>query len=178
MIGEDQIIKELSHYISRHPDEQMGLLPVYDAAVDHSRRRTCTHDQRCPIVVTGAVVVDEQARILCLRNGGRYALAEAEPEDEDDTLSGAALRLLDEQIGIRNVWTHGSADSAFLVDVTEAGHHHFGPRLRVGIRYLFRAHSNAVSSSVIEAGGAAWMSLPEIGVEAVRRRVESFLIGL
>ncbi|MEU3265154.1 NUDIX hydrolase [Streptomyces bacillaris] len=178
MIGEDQVVRELSHYIAAHPQEQMALLPVYDAAMDHSRRRSCTHNQRCPLVVTGAVVVDEQGRALCLRHGGRYALAEAEPEAEDDTLSGAALRLLDEQIGIRDVWTHTGAETAFLVDVTRPGQHPYGPRLRVGIRYLFRAHSNAVSSAVIEAGAAAWVPLSEIGIEAVRLRVESCLVGI
>jgi hypothetical protein len=176
-VKEDQIIRELSHYIYEHPDERMALMPVYDAAVDHSRRRGCTHDERCPLIVTGAVVVNEEGSVLCLRNGPRFALAEAEPEDEDDTLSGAALRLLAEQVGIRDVWTQPGAEGAFLVDVTRPGHHHYGPRLRVGIRYLFRAHSGAVFPSAIEMGAAAWMPLSEIGIEAVQERVESLLVG-
>ncbi|MCC2278856.1 NUDIX hydrolase [Streptomyces sp. ET3-23] len=177
-VREDQIVRELSHYIAKYPEEQMALMPVYDAAVDHSRRRACTHDQRCPVVVTGAVVVNEEGRLLCLRNGNGYALAEAQPEEEDDTLSGAALRLLTEQIGIRDVWTQPGSEGAFLVDVTRPGQHSYGPRLRVGIRYLFRAHSGAVFPSMIDMGAASWMPLAEIGIEAVRRRVESHLIGI
>jgi hypothetical protein len=177
-VREDQIIRELSHYIHEHPDEQMALMPVYDAAVDHSRRRACTHDQRCPLVMTGAVVVDEQARVLCLRHEGGYALAEAEPEEQDATLSEAALRLLAEQVGIRDVWTQpGADDGPFLVDVTRPGHHRYGRRLRVGVRYLFRAHSGAVFPSMIETGAAAWRSLADINMPTLRSRVEHHLIG-
>ncbi|WP_227025900.1 NUDIX hydrolase [Streptomyces fodineus] len=120
-VREDQIIRELSHYIHDHPAEQMALMPVYDAAVDHSRRRACTHDRRCPLVMAGAVVVDERNRVLCLRHEAGYALAEAEPEAEDDSLSEAALRLLAEQVGIRDVWTQPGAESPFLVDVPGQG---------------------------------------------------------
>ncbi|WP_282703787.1 NUDIX hydrolase [Streptomyces sp. CC219B] len=176
-VTEDQIIRELSHYIHEHRDEQMALMPVYDAAVDHSRRRACTHEQRCPLVTTGAVVVDEQARVLCLRHKDGYALAEAEPEEQDATLSEAALRLLAEQVGIRDVWTQPGAWGPFLVDVTRPGEHRYGRRLRVGIRYLFRAHSGAVFPSMIETGVAAWRPLADINMPTLRNRVEQHLSG-
>ncbi|MFD7057663.1 hypothetical protein ACFWBS_59330 [Streptomyces mirabilis] len=73
-IREDQIVRELSHYIYEHPDEQMALMPVYDAARDHAQRGTCTHSRRCPLVTTGAVVVDERKRVLSLRHEGAFAL--------------------------------------------------------------------------------------------------------
>ncbi|MFE9881901.1 NUDIX domain-containing protein [Streptomyces sp. NPDC005784] len=174
----DQIVRELSHYIYEHPADRMALMPVYDAARDHSKRRVCTHDRRCPLVVTGAVVVDEHNRVLCLRHGGSYALAEAEPEDTDDSLSEAARRLLAEEVGIRDVWTQPGAEGPFLVDVTLPGQHRYGPRLRVGVRYLFRAHSGAVLPSMIETGAAAWVPLTEIGVPSVRNRVEQHLSGI
>ncbi|MCF1593262.1 hypothetical protein [Streptomyces muensis] len=85
-VRDDQIVRELSHYLHEHPADTMALLPVYDAARDHSQRRACTHGRRCPVVVTGAVVLDERHRVLCLRHEGGYALAEAEPEDADDSL--------------------------------------------------------------------------------------------
>ncbi|WP_062642548.1 NUDIX hydrolase [Streptomyces maremycinicus] len=176
-VRDDQIVRELSHYIYEHPDDRMALMPVYDAARDHSQRRACTHDQRCPLVTTGAVVVDEHNRVLCLRHDRGYALAEAEPEEVDDSLSEAALRLLAEEIGIRDVWTQPGAEGPFLVDVTRPGQHQYGPRLRVGIRYLFRAHSGAVFPSMIETGAAAWVPLPNIGIPSVRSRVEHHLIG-
>lgn len=176
-VGDDQIIRELSHYIHEHPTEQMALMPLYDAALEHSRRRSCTHDRRCPLVMTGAVVVDERNRVLCLRHEGGHALAEVEPKAEDESLSEAALRLLAEEVGIRDVWTQPGSESPFLVDVTRPGQHRYGPRLRVGIRYLFRAHSAAVFPSMIETGAAAWMPLAEIGVPAIRSRVERHLIG-
>jgi hypothetical protein len=128
-------------------------------------------------VVTGAVVLDERNRVLCLRHEGGYALAEAEPEDADDSLSGAALRLLAEEVGIRDVWTQSGAEGPFLIDVTRPGQHRYGPRLRVGIRYLFRAHSGAVFPSMIETGAAAWVPLTEIGIPSVRSCLEHHLIG-
>lgn len=176
-VRDDQIVRELSHYLHEHPADRMALLPVYDAARDHSQRRACTHDRRCPVVVTGAVVVDERNRVLSLRHEGGYALAEAEPEDADDSLSEAALRLLAEEAGIRDVWTQPGADGPFLVDVTMPGQHRYGPRLRVGIRYLFRAHSGAVPPSMLDTGAAAWVPLTEIGIPSVRSHVEHHLIG-
>nr|WP_202487810.1 NUDIX hydrolase [Streptomyces sp. SID8354] len=167
----------MSHYIHEHPAEQMALMPVYDAALDHSRRRACTHDQRCPVVMTGAVVVDERHHVLCLRHEGGYALAEAEPQAQDGSLRGAALRLLAEEVGPLDVWTQPGAEGPFLVDVTVPGRHRYGPRLRVGIRYLFRAHSGAVFPSMIDMGAAAWVPLAEIGIPSVRSRVERHLIG-
>ncbi|MFF1447476.1 NUDIX hydrolase [Streptomyces sp. NPDC058274] len=176
-IREDQIVRELSHYIYEHPDEQMALMPVYDAARDYAQRGTCTHDRRCPLVTAGAVVVDERNRVLSLRHEGAFALAEAEPEAQDDSLSEAALRLLTEAVGIREVWTEPDSDGPFLIDVTTAGHHRYGPRLRIGFRYLFRAHSVAIAPMVIEAGPAAWMPLEEIGIPSVRNRLHRHLIG-
>ncbi|MDK1342028.1 NUDIX hydrolase [Streptomyces sp. 378] len=176
-VRDDQIIKELAHYIHEHPSEQMALMPVYDAARDHAQRRSCTHGRRCPLVVTGAVVVDESNRVLCLRHEEGYALAEARPEEQDSSLSEAALRLLAEEVGVRDVWAQPGLDGPFLVDVTRPGHHRYGPRLRVGIRYLFRAHSGAVCPSVIEAGAAAWVPLGDIGIPSVRDRLQHHLTG-
>lgn len=176
-VREDQIVRGLSHYLHAHPAEKMALMPVYDAALDHSRHRACTHDQRCPLVMIGAVVVDERHRVLCLRHEGGYALAEAEPEVADKSLVEAALRLLAEEVGLRDVQTQAGAEVPFLIDVTRPGQHRYGPRLRVGIRYLFLAHSGAVFPSMIETGAAAWVPLVEIGIPSVRSRVERHLIG-
>ncbi|MGW1752225.1 hypothetical protein ACWCRD_42820 [Streptomyces sp. NPDC002092] len=46
-------------------------------------------------MVTGAVVVDERNRVLCLRHEEGYALAEAEPEEADDSLSITFAPLID-----------------------------------------------------------------------------------
>jgi hypothetical protein len=93
-VREDQMVRELSHYIYEHPAEQMALIPIYAAARDHAQRGTCVRSRRRPIVTTGAVVVDERNRVPSLRHEGTFTLAEAEPEDQDDSLGGAALRLL------------------------------------------------------------------------------------
>ncbi|WP_405818594.1 NUDIX hydrolase [Streptomyces sp. NBC_01390] len=177
-VREDQIIRELSHYIHEHPDEKTALMPVCDAARDHARRGACAHSRRCPLVTTGAVVVDERNRVLSLRYEGAFALAEAEPEAQDESLSGAALRLLAKAVGIREVWTEPDSEGPFLIDVTRAGQHGYGPRLRIGFRYLFRAHSGAIAPLVIEASAAAWMPLGEIGIPSVRDRLHGHLVGV
>ncbi|MEU1309127.1 NUDIX domain-containing protein [Streptomyces cinnamoneus] len=176
-VGEDQIVRELNRYIHKHPEDQRALMPAYDAALDHSRRQACTHSQRCPLVMTAAVVVDEQDRVLCLRHESGFALAEAEPEDQDNSLVEAALRLLVEEVGIRDVWTQAADEGAFLIDVTRPQRHAYGPRLRVGFRFLFRAHSGAVFPTAIETGAAAWMPLADIGIPSLRSRLESLLSG-
>jgi hypothetical protein len=76
------------------------------------------------------------------------------------------------------VWTQPGAEEPFLIDVTMPGQHRYGARLRVGIRYLFRAHSGAVFPSMIETGVAAWVPLTDIDIPSVRARVEHHLIGI
>ncbi|MEV6542459.1 NUDIX hydrolase [Streptomyces sp. NPDC051665] len=175
-IREDQIVRELSHYIHEHPAETMSLMPVYDTARDHAQHGACLQDMRCPLVMTGAVVVDERHRVLSLRHGGGFALAEAQPEPQDDSLSGAALRLLAEEIGIRDVWTEPGSEGPFLLDVSKA-RPEYGPRIRVGFRYLFRAHSGAVLPTMIETGTAAWVPVADIGITSVRDRLRGHLVG-
>ncbi|MEV6753161.1 NUDIX hydrolase [Streptomyces sp. NPDC051214] len=175
-IRDDQIVKELAHYIHEHPAETMALMPLYDAARDHAQRGSCLHNHRCPLVMAGAVVVDELNRVLSLRHGGGYSLAELAPEPQDDSLSGAALRLLTEEAGIRDVWTEPGSDGPFLVDVARAPRE-YGPRIRVGFRYLFRAHSGAIFPTMIETGAAAWVPIAEIGIPSVRERLHGHLAG-
>jgi ADP-ribose pyrophosphatase YjhB (NUDIX family) len=165
------IIRELSSYLNEHPAEKVALMPLYDAARDHVQRRLCNHEGRCPVVTTGAVVVDEGGRVLSLRHADGFALAEAEPEAHDESLSGAALRILAEELGVRDVWTEPGLEGPFLVDVTPPGRHRYGPRHRFGFRYLFRAHSGAVFPSMIETGAAAWMPPAHIGINSVRQRL-------
>ncbi|MGW6770354.1 NUDIX domain-containing protein [Streptomyces sp. NPDC055037] len=171
------IVRELSRYLNEHPAEEMALMPLYDAARDHTSHRVCTHAERCPVVTTGALVVDERGYVLSLRYRGGFALAEAEPEEQDQTLSGAALRLLTEEVGIRDVWTVPGTEDPFLIDVTQPGQHRYGPRLRVGFRYLFRAHSGAVFPSAIETGAAAWVPPNDIGIQPVRNRLRDPSVG-
>ena len=130
-VRDDQIIRELSHYLHEHPADRMALLPVYDAARDHSQRRACTHDRRCPLVVTGAVVIDERNRVLCLRHQGGFALAEAEPEKADDSLSEAALRLLAEEVGIRDLFR--SHSRAVFPAAIETGAAAWVPLAQIGV---------------------------------------------
>jgi hypothetical protein len=86
------------------------------------------------------------------------------------------LRLLAEEVGIRDVWTEPGSEGPFLLDVSKA-RPEYGPRIRVGFRYLFRAHSSAIAPMVIEAGTAAWMPLGEIGIPSVRDRLHGHLVG-
>ncbi|WP_328742211.1 NUDIX hydrolase [Streptomyces caniferus] len=162
------IIRELSNYLAEHPREKMAMMPLYDAARDHAQRRTCTHEGRCPVVVAGPIVMDESGRVLAFQNEGRHLLFENEPSAEDITLSGVALRVLEGTVGTREVWTEPGSEGPFLVDVAPSGRTAFGPRIRVGFRYLFRAHSDLIPS-----GPWAWVDAKAIGIHAVRERLLS-----
>ncbi|MFK0099274.1 NUDIX hydrolase [Streptomyces sp. NPDC091040] len=167
------VIRELSSYLSDHPGERMGVMPLYDAARDHAQRRACTHGGRCPAIVAGPIVLNEAGHVLAFEHEGRHLLFENEPNDEDTTLSGTALRILEGTIGTRDVWTEPGAEGPFLVDVAPSGQSHFGPRVRVGFRYLFRAHSD-----LIGAGPWSWVEPKEIGIHAVRERILSHPVSI
>ncbi|MBC2876219.1 MULTISPECIES: NUDIX hydrolase [Streptomyces] len=177
-VREDQIVRELNRYIHLYPEDQKTLAPVYDAALDHSRRRGCTHNQRCPLVMAAAAVADKQDRLLCLRHAGGFALAEAEPGARDNSLVEAGLRLLTEEVSLRDVWTQPADDGPFLIDVTPPRRHTYGQRLRVGFRYLFRAHSGAVLPPAIEMGAAAWVPLASIDIAPLHHRLERLLLDV
>lgn len=176
-IGDNQIIRELSRYLHQHPAEKQALTPVYDAFRDHKLSGSCRHSQRCPVVTTGSLVVDEHGRLLCLRYAGSYGLVEGQPEEQDAFLNEAALRLLAEQVGVLDVWTERLDDGPFVIDATAPGRHRYGSRLRIGVRYLFRAHSGAVSPQAIETGKAAWIPLSRIDIPPLCDRLRSHLIG-
>ncbi|MER5851001.1 NUDIX hydrolase [Streptomyces sp. NPDC002012] len=160
------VIRELAGYLSEHPAEKMAVMPLYDAARDHAQRRICTHGGRCPAVVAGPIVLNEDGQVLAFAHEGQQLLFENEPTDEDSSLSDTALRVLEGTIGTRDVWTEPGSERPFLVDVAPRGQSHFGPRIRVGFRYLFRAHSD-----LIGAGPWAWVDPQEIGIALVRERI-------
>ena len=169
-----QIVRELSQYIHQHPDEALALLPLYDATRDHAMRGTCLHDNRCPLVTAGALLVNEQDRVFALRDGNRWAFAEGVPGEEDESLSHVALRVLEEFAGVRDVWTVPGSEGPSVIDVSMAAPE-LGPRLRVGFRYFFRAHSRAICPSVIEMGEVRWLLMPEIGTPPIQDRLLSQL---
>ncbi|MFI5755543.1 NUDIX domain-containing protein [Streptomyces sp. NPDC051569] len=168
-VEESDIVKEANTYLHAHPGETKALTPLFMAACDHTRLRTCHHAGSCPLVTAGAIVVDEQNRVLSLWNG-RWALAEGSPDDQDDSLSDAALRVLEEFAGIYDVWAAPGEEGPLLIDVTEPAPEFGGARKRYGFRYLFRAHSDALSPVVAVGGQARWVPLDEIS-PLIRTRV-------
>ncbi|WP_256103020.1 NUDIX domain-containing protein [Streptomyces sp. Ncost-T10-10d] len=171
---DSDIVKTLSSYMHERPGERTALMPLYDALRDHAGGRSCSRGVRCPMITAGAIVVDEQNRVLALRNETRWALAEGLPEDGDDSLDEVALRVLREEAGFHGVWTMPGVEGPILIDARHAAPE-FGPRLRVGFRFLFRAHSEALLPTVIEAGRAGWVASTEIGIPDVAERVEQYL---
>ncbi|MFJ2814321.1 NUDIX hydrolase [Streptomyces sp. NPDC087294] len=162
------VVSQLTQYLHKHPGERMSALPLYDAARDHSQRRACTHGEQCPVVVAGPIVLNEVGHVLAFAHDSRRILFENEPAEEDSALSDTALRVLKATVGTRDVWTEPGSEGPFLVDVTPSGQTPFGPRVRVGFRYLFRAHSD-----LIGAGPWGWADPRQIGIHAVRQRLLS-----
>lgn len=172
-----QVVKVLTRYVHQYPDETVALMPLYDATRDHAVRGRCLHNNRCPIVKAGALLVDEQERVLALRARNRWAFAEGEPEHDDGSFSDTALRVLREFAGVYDAWTVPGAEYPLVVDVTKAAPED-GPRLRVGFRYLFRAHSSAMSPALIETGQARWVPLSAIETPILLERLQSRLAVL
>ncbi|MFE7124001.1 NUDIX domain-containing protein [Streptomyces sp. GMY02] len=173
-VVDSKIVKELNQYLHLHPGETMALMPLYDAAIEHSRQGRCLHNGRCPVVKAGALLLDEQDRVLVLRNGGGWAFAEGVPDSEDESLSRTALRVLEEFAGVYDVWTMPGEPTPLVVDVSRAAPED-GPRLRVGFRYFFCAHSGALAPSLIETGEATWLPLSGVGNPLLRERITTRL---
>jgi hypothetical protein len=153
-VDDSQIVKALTQYAQQHPYEATALIAPYAATRDHVTRATCTHDNRCPIVRAGALLVDERERVLVLRAGNRW-----------------------EFTGVHNPWTVPGAEDPLVIDVTQAAPED-GPRLRVGFRYLFRAHSDAVCPALIKRGQARWVPLSAIETPLLLQRLQSELAVL
>ncbi|MEU8621454.1 NUDIX domain-containing protein [Streptomyces sp. NPDC048623] len=173
-VRDSDVVKTLSSYMHERPRERMALMPLYDALRDHAGRRGCSHGGRCPMITAGAIVVDEQNRVLALRNETRWALAEGLPEDGDDSLDEVALRVLREEAGLYGVWTMPGVEGPILIDARQAAPE-FGPRLRIGFRFLFRAHSEALLPTVIDPKRAGWVAFNEISIPGVAERAEQYL---
>lgn len=112
-----------------------------------------------------------------LRHGNRWRFAEAVPEDGDNSLAEAALRILREFTGVYGAWTVPGAEGPLVIDIMQAAPED-GPRLRVGFRYLFRAHSRTIFPTVIKTGQARWLPLSEIQTPILLERVQSGLTVL
>ncbi|MFF8917983.1 NUDIX domain-containing protein [Streptomyces sp. NPDC015032] len=171
---DSDIVKTLSSYMHERPGERMALMPLYDALRDHVSNRSCTHGGRCPMITAGAIVVDEQDRVLALRNETRWALAEGLPEDGDNSLDEVALRVLREEAGLYGVWTMPGLEGPILIDARPAAPE-YGPRLRVGFRFLVRAHSEVLRPTVIAPRLAGWVAFTEVGIPGVAERVGQYL---
>ncbi|KIF75239.1 hypothetical protein QR77_17530 [Streptomyces sp. 150FB] len=173
-VVDSDVAKELNGYLHLHPDETMKLMPLYDATQDHARRGRCLHESRCPVVKAGAVVLDDQDRVLVLRNGRQWAFAEGTPEAEDESLPRTALRVLEEFAGVYDVWLSPGEQTPLVVDVSPAAPED-GLRLRVGFRYFYRVHSGALPPGMVERGEANWLRLASIGDPLLLERIESRL---
>ncbi|MFC9231380.1 NUDIX domain-containing protein [Streptomyces decoyicus] len=165
-VESSQVVRELFRYLTRHPDEEGALLPLYDAIREHVHQRRCLHEGRCPVVTAGALVVDEKNRLLRLWSGAKWAFVEGLPESDDESLSATATRSLMEHTGIFDVWRMPDEDLPILIDVDEAPAE-YGPRMRFGFRYIFRAHSEAISRPR-DPLSLRWVSVTEVSSPQLR----------
>ncbi|MEO3973167.1 NUDIX hydrolase [Streptomyces sp. CAU 1734] len=173
-VSGSDIVKELTAYIYHHPSESEQLMPLYHALRDHSVLGDCPHRGACPVVRAGALVVDEEERVLAFRDGAGWGLAESEPHGRDRTLHATALRALREHGGIREVWDVPGAEEPVVVEARrEAGPD--GARLSVGFRYLFRCHSRVVASGRAGSAELRWVPLAEIE-ERLAGRLRGWLV--
>ncbi|MER5766705.1 NUDIX hydrolase [Streptomyces sp. NPDC001985] len=167
-VADSDIVKALTGYMHQHPTETGALMPLYEAMRDHSALGVCPHDAQCPLVKAAALVVDEEERVLAFSHRTWWAVAEGAPQDGDQSLGEAALRVLGEYAGIRGVWAVPGAEDPVDVDVIWAAPEE-GRRLRFGFRYLFRADSRALPRGLVESGQARWVPMSGIAPRLAAR---------
>ncbi|MEW1720617.1 NUDIX hydrolase [Streptomyces sp. NPDC093109] len=174
-VDDSAIAREINRYLHLHPDETLTLMPLFDVMLSHSRLRHCSHEERCPQVRVGAVLVDEQERTLALWHGRQWGFIEDSPSQEDTSLGQTAIRVLKENYGVYDVWTPPGIEGPLLIEVAEAEQ---GSRLRFGFRYLFYAHSGAVLPSMEQTGQVRWLRLDELGSPLLHERMRAQLAAV
>ncbi|MGW6457451.1 NUDIX domain-containing protein [Streptomyces sp. NPDC055078] len=117
-------------------------------------------------VRAGAVLVDERERVLTLRHRQSWAFPEGPPALGDHSLGYTALRVLRECTGIQDAWAIPGAEAPLVIDTDRPDD---DSRLRVGFRYLLRAHSGALLSTLSRTGHARWLPLPDIAPRLASR---------
>ncbi|MEO3972648.1 NUDIX hydrolase [Streptomyces sp. CAU 1734] len=163
-VSDSHIVKAITGYLHRYPVEAAGLMPVYDAAHDHTAHGRCTHRDRCPLVVAVPILVDERERVLGLLRPGGRPFADGPPVAGDRSLHASALRVLREYTGVEDVWTLPGTEEPLDIEV-RAG---CGRRL-IGLRYLFRGHARMLPAARLEGGGFHWLAMSEAGDRLAER---------
>ncbi|MFD7289903.1 NUDIX hydrolase [Streptomyces sp. NPDC059863] len=173
-VDERAVFKELNSYLHRHPDETGALMPLFDSMLDHAHQGTCLHRGRCPVIRSGAVLVNEHGRALTLRHGAGWGFAEGAPESADLTLRQTAARVLADCAGVLDLWPVPIAEGPVVIDVSRTVHMDV-PRTRYGFRYLFRVRSGVLLRTLTQLGQARWISLDAVGPPLLSARLKERL---
>lgn len=169
MIGTPELARTVSAYVHRCPGESLTLSPLWLTLAQHQRAGACVHMGTCPILKVSPVIVDEQHRLLMLRQASRFVLPETGLE-EYDTLREAAETLA-RAAGVEEPWLQPGCEDPIQLFPARAAPED-GDRTRVVIRFLFRTHSGLCRFP--DSAPQTWVPLVEVDID-LARRVESFL---
>lgn len=169
-------------YLGAHPEDRAHLtllLTLLEEVPDVTSRSEFRGH-----VTAGAVLVDEQGRVLHIHHNalGKWLLPGGHAETEDSTLAGAALRELLEETGIDGGAIALSGAAPLHIDVhpipaSEAKGEpaHFHADFRFGFR-LDRAGDVTLQEEEVSA--YAWLPVEDIADETLRGRVAASLAGV
>jgi 8-oxo-dGTP pyrophosphatase MutT (NUDIX family) len=179
-LSHDHIRTTAETYLAHHPHERPqlgGILEALDRPTDITSRSTFSGHVTC-----GAIVVDHLGRVLHVlhRASGKVLAPGGHTEPEDESLSAAALRELQEETGIPpqavEPWP-GYEAVPLDIDIHdidahpgkgEPGHQHFD------LRFLFRLRSAKEVPVVLqeeEVGGVEWRPVDRVTSPSLREKL-------
>lgn len=168
MIAPSELARAVSGYLHRYQGESLALAPLWTTIGQHVKAGACLHMGSCPVVTVSPVIVDEDSRILMLRQGDRLALPEAVLSGQDALLEAAEAQA--RELGVRDLWLMPGADDPMQLSPGRAAPEQ-GPRMRVSFRFLFRTHA---ALRPFTPKPQTWVPLGEADID-LARRVSAFI---
>ncbi|MFI0943609.1 NUDIX hydrolase [Streptomyces sp. NPDC021020] len=166
----------LTAYLDQYPEDKDALAELA-TALTASPDTIASRKEFTGHATAGALLFRPDGHVLLVEHKalGTWLFPGGHLEDGDDTLQGAALRELAEEMGIPTEYVDPVSPIPLHIDVHpipanlakgEPAHRHYD------FRYLFRTEAaDVVSLQAEEVTGFAWRPAHTLGAEALRGRL-------
>ncbi|MGZ2360698.1 hypothetical protein LRE75_29135 [Streptomyces sp. 372A] len=164
MIPASELARTVSGYLHRYPGESLSLALLWQSLAQHARAGACLHMGSCPVLTVSPVIVDQDHRVLMVRERGRLVLPETLLGDRATDMRESAEALA-RGLGVDDLWLMPGCDDPAMLDPARAAPE-AGDRMRVAVRFLFRTH---VALRRVTPDWQAWVPLDEVAIDLARR---------